>query len=114
MTQPTENTEYESPLQDPGSAVFRFATEQELAEANEPVTAAASGMDADEFQSRMPTQLKRYWLAGEGAAKIRWGTPGSFDRCVRQLRDEFPTNTEGLCANLYHEATGHWPGERKD
>jgi hypothetical protein len=22
-----------------------------------------------------------------------------------------PLNTEGLCANLYHEAVGHWPGE---
>lgn len=66
-----------------------------------------------ELQSRMPEQLKDYWLRGEGAARIRWGTPGSFDRCVRELRDEFPENTEGLCANLYHEATGRWPGENK-
>jgi 2'-5' RNA ligase len=64
-----------------------------------------------EAQSTMPEQLKRYWLAGEGAALIGWGTPGSFTRCVNLLRDDFPKDPEGLCANLEHEATGHWPGE---
>lgn len=72
---------------------------------------SADGSDA--FRSNMPPQLKRYWLRGKGAAKIRWGTPGAFDRCVRNLRDDFPQNTEGLCANLYREATGRWPGSRK-
>lgn len=66
------------------------------------------------FQSGMPEQLKKYWLSGEGAARIRWGTPGSFRRCVRALNDDFPQDTEGLCANLYHEATGHWPGQKKE
>lgn len=69
---------------------------------------------AGEFQSDMPAKLKNYWLRGEGAAKIRWGTSGSFDRCVSALRGKFPADTEGLCANLYHEATGHWPGEKKE
>lgn len=86
------------------------------------VTAATSSDQGDtvtassdeDFQSRMPPQLKRYWLHGEGAAKIGWGTPGSFKRCVRELHEKFPDDTEGLCANLYHEATGHWPGEQKD
>jgi len=68
----------------------------------------------EELQSGMPRQLKDYWLRGEGAAQIRWGTKGSFTRCVRELREHFPTGTEGLCANLYHEATGHWPGEDRD
>lgn len=118
MTQPEDLEPPYSALSDPADLVFRFPTAEELAEGAAVVASAGGGqadeMSADEFQSRMPAQLKRYWLAGEGAAKIRWGTPGSFDRCVRQLRDEFPTNTEGLCANLYHEATGHWPGQRKD
>lgn len=68
--------------------------------------------DVKALQSRMPAQLKRYWLTGPGALKIRWGTPGSFDRCVRELKDDFPQDPEGLCANLYHEATGQWPGRR--
>ena len=29
--------------------------------------------------------LREYWTHGEGAAKIRWGTPGDFDRCVTHL-----------------------------
>lgn len=63
------------------------------------------------LQSRMDPDLKRYWLRGEGAAKIGWGSPGAFKRCVSNLREHFPQSPEGLCANLYHEATGHWPGE---
>lgn len=66
------------------------------------------------FVSRMPADLKEYWLAGPGAARIGWGTEGSFRRCVSALDEHFPQNPEGLCANLYHEATGHWPGERRD
>jgi len=67
-----------------------------------------------EFQSRLGGELEDYWVRGEGAAKIRWGTEGSFDRCVRALREHFPKDTEGLCANLHHEATGKWPAEGKD
>lgn len=67
-----------------------------------------------EFQSRLGGELEEYWVRGEGAAKIRWGTSGSFDRCVRALRKHFPQDTEGLCANLHHEATGKWPAEGKD
>lgn len=74
---------------------------------------ASMTADSEELQSKMPPALKAYWLTGEGAAKIGWGTPGSFDRCVRNLRDDFPQDPEGLCANLYHEATGHWPGENR-
>lgn len=78
-------------------------------------TASAEGTFTvdQELQSHMPPQLKRYWLAGPGAAKIGWGTPGSFDRCVSALRDDFPQDPEGLCANLYHEATGRWPGQNQ-
>lgn len=85
-----------------------------VAAAARPDGTASLAADGTGFQSTMPPQLKAYWLTGEGAAKVRWGTPGSFDRCVRNLRDDFPQDPEGLCANLYHEATGHWPGQKKD
>lgn len=75
---------------------------------------AASAASSQEFQSKMPANLKKYWLTGAGAAKIRWGTPGSFDRCVRALRGDFPQDPQGLCANLYHEATGKWPGQNSN
>ncbi len=109
MTQPDEPVEE---YYDPDSALHSW-DEAVFVDTGEAPAVTAS-MGAEQYQSRMPAQLKRYWLHGEGAAKIRWGTPGAFDRCVRNLADEFPQETKGLCANLYHEATGHWPGEDKD
>lgn len=76
------------------------------------VTAAMTGDET--MQSGMPRQLKDYWLRGEGAVKIGWGTPGAFDRCVAALRDDVGPYAEGTCANLYKEATGRWPGEGHD
>jgi hypothetical protein len=59
----------------------------------------------------MPAQLQRYWLAGKGAAKIRWGMPHDFDRCVRNLRKHFPKNPQGLCNILHQKALGAPPGK---
>jgi len=59
----------------------------------------------------MPLQLQRYWLGGKGAAKIRWGMPHDFNRCVRQLRKYFPTNPQGLCNILHQKALGAPPGK---
>ena len=54
-----------------------------------------------------------YWAKGEGALKIRWGTDGDFDRCVRALRPKVPVEVDvkGLCSNLHLRATGHRPGK---
>lgn len=54
--------------------------------------------------------LRRYWSSGTGAAKIRWGTPGDFNRCVRQTRKYMGTGAKGYCAKLHKRATGQWPG----
>ena len=59
----------------------------------------------------MPIQLQRYWLAGKGAAKIRWGMPHDFNRCVRRLRKYFPKNPQGLCNILHTKALGAPPGK---
>jgi len=59
----------------------------------------------------MPIALQRYWLAGKGAAKIRWRMPHDFDRCVRNLRKYFPKNPEGLCNILHQKAVGAPPGK---
>lgn len=62
----------------------------------------------------IPTaRIRRYWVRGKGAAKIRWGVPGDFNRCRRQLV-KYVQNPEwlaGLCANMHKEALGIWPGE---
>lgn len=67
--------------------------------------------DAYAVPGRMPRQLADYWTRGKGAAKIRWGTPGDFDRCVRLLRRYFPRNPEGLCNRLHTRALGKPPGK---
>lgn len=59
----------------------------------------------------MPLQLQRYWLTGKGAAKIRWGLPHDFNRCVRNLRKHFPKNPKGLCNILHQKALGAPPGK---
>lgn len=57
------------------------------------------------------TKLREYWTKGKGAAKIRWGTGGDFDRCVRHMRKHVGTRAEGLC-NIYHRAAvGSAPGK---
>lgn len=62
------------------------------------------------------SRLRRYWTKGEGAAKIGWGRDGDFGRC-RRLLAEYVQNPEwlaGLCANMHKEATGMWPGDRRN
>lgn len=57
-------------------------------------------------------RLRNYWTRGAGAAKIRWGQPGDFNRCRTQLR-KYVTNPRylaGTCANLHFVALGSWPG----
>ncbi|WP_433364044.1 hypothetical protein [Streptosporangium sp. CA-115845] len=58
-------------------------------------------------------RLMQYWTSGPGALKIRWGTDGSFDRCVKELSKHVgPAMVKGLCANLHKRATGEWPAEK--
>jgi len=67
-------------------------------------------MSADHKGGNAET-LRRYWTVGEGGAKIRWGTPGDFDRCVRELDPHMPGQAQGYCNLLHHHATGEWPAQ---
>jgi 2'-5' RNA ligase len=84
-----------------------------------------SGMDTDEaielkagppghtFPSPDPNaaRLREYWVHGAGAAKVEWGTPGDFDRCVVEMTKFVGTRAKGLC-NIYHRsALGVAPGQ---
>jgi peptidoglycan hydrolase-like protein with peptidoglycan-binding domain len=56
--------------------------------------------------------LRRYWAEGEGAAKIRWGQPGDFDRCRREMVDDAkmtPEQAAGYCNLLHKRALGFYP-----
>jgi hypothetical protein len=57
-------------------------------------------------------KLRRYWSEGKGALKIRWGTPGDWTRCYRQLRKYLGLRAKGYCQNLHKRATGIWTGSR--
>lgn len=72
------------------------------------IKAAEGGADRNRGQAE---RLRRYWERGEGAAKIGWGTPGDFDRCVALLEEHMPGRAKGYCNLRHHGATGEWPGE---
>jgi hypothetical protein len=57
-------------------------------------------------------KLRRYWLYGKGAAKIRWNTPGDWTRCVRHLAKYMGPRAKGYCALRHKEATGLWTGDK--
>ena len=61
---------------------------------------------------RATARIRRYWVRGKGAAKIRWGEPGDFNRCRKQLAKyvQNPDWLAGMCANMHKEAIGVWPG----
>lgn len=64
-------------------------------------------------QPKPTKRITGYWVEGRGAAKIRWGQGGDFNRCRRQLVKYVrnPDWLAGLCANLHHRALGIWPGQ---
>jgi hypothetical protein len=56
-------------------------------------------------------QLRHWFVRGEGAARIGWGTDGDFARCVAIASEHMnPEQAKGYCANRHKEATGEWPG----
>ena len=76
-----------------------------------PEVKAAGGVDRNRGGAE---ELREYWVRGEGAAKIQWGTPGDFKRCVALLEEHMPGRAEGYCANRHHDAVGSWPGDHKE
>jgi hypothetical protein len=63
---------------------------------------AVSGLET----SPQGRKLWAYWVHGEGAAKIGWGTAGDYDRCVAEIEKYTPTGAHGLCAEMHIAATG--------
>lgn len=53
-------------------------------------------------------RLHEYWVHGEGAAKIAWGTPGDFGRCVTEL-GKYIHDPQGYCNLAHHAALGYYP-----
>jgi hypothetical protein len=55
--------------------------------------------------------LRNYWTHGAGAAKIRWGSPGDFNRCVREVSKYLGGRARGYCALRHKAATGMWTSQ---
>ncbi|GAC1529586.1 MAG: hypothetical protein NVS3B1_21410 [Marmoricola sp.] len=53
--------------------------------------------------------LRDYWAHGKGAAKIRWGEDGDFDRCVAEVDKYMPGQAKGYCNLRHHDALGIYP-----
>lgn len=45
-------------------------------------------------------------VRGEGAAKIGWGAPNDYARCLVELGKYTPEGAHGLCAEMHIAATG--------
>ena len=73
------------------------------------VVTAAGGLDRNRGNAE---ELRRYWTRGEGALKIRWGTPGDWTRCVRQLSKYMGPRAKGYCQLRHKEATGFYTGSK--
>jgi hypothetical protein len=70
---------------------------------------AAGGLDRNRGNAE---ELRQYWTRGKGAAKIRWGTPGDWTRCVRNLSKYMGPRAKGYCQLRHKEATGVYTGSR--
>ncbi len=71
------------------------------------------GVNATPAGQAGEARLKRYWAFGEGRAK--WiNSPHPYTTLVAELSKYVPERiAKGLAANIFHMATGIWPGERK-
>lgn len=71
---------------------------------NEPITAGAY----NDLKNNIATELRKYWIAGDGAKKIQWGVGGDWYRCVRQLSPFLGVRSKGYCQLLHKTALGYY------
>lgn len=73
--------------------------------------AAAGGLDRNRGNAEA---LRREYLHGKIAARIRWGTPNDWTRCVA-IASEHMTHdqAQGYCQLRHKEATGLYTGDRR-
>jgi hypothetical protein len=79
------------------------------AQINPLIAVGEGGLDRNRGKAE---KLRRYWLYGKGAAKIRWNTPGDWTRCYRYLSKYMGPRAKGYCALRHKEATGVWTGSK--
>lgn len=55
-------------------------------------------------------RLRDYWAHGAGAAKVRWGQPGDWERCVHHVSKFMGDRAKGYCQLRHKDATGFYAG----
>lgn len=70
------------------------------------ITAASKAAASVEGHALGAEKLRQYWSTGEGALKIRWGTPGSWTRCYKQLFKYMGPRSAGYCTRLCQRVGG--------
>ena len=72
------------------------------------LAAGVPGVADTPSDAKAVRRLKEYWARGEGAAKIRWGTPGDLTRCHRNVVKYLKNSGHawGYCQNLHKEIFG--------
>lgn len=74
----------------------------------------ARGRDGDRNRGGAEN-LREWYVHGEGAARIRWGQPGDFGRCVRIASDYMTREqAKGYCNLRHRDALGVWAGQEHD
>jgi hypothetical protein len=97
------------------STVLAAALTRDIEQANteaaiEQALVAAKGGRSLANKAAGAERLRQYWLHGKGAAKIRWGTPGDWTRCVRNLSKYLGPRAKGYCQLMHGRSTGTWAG----
>lgn len=70
-----------------------------------------AGREASPQDVKNTQRLKDYWRTGPGSVRIAWSAPGAYTRCIAELGKYVHGDTlHGLCANLFHDVNGEWPG----
>ena len=80
-----------------------------------PLTAASATLSPLPGVSPDPRaeKLRRYWsTGGKGGLKIKWGLPGDWKRCVRQLTKYMGLRSKGYCNLMHKRNTGLWTGSK--
>jgi hypothetical protein len=99
----------DSPINLPEFSPFEELSAEEYALLEEFALQAAGGADRNRGNAE---ELRRDWTRGKGAAKIRWGTPGDWTRCVRQLSKYMGPRAKGYCQLRHKEVTGVYTGSK--
>lgn len=96
------------------NALIQRRRELEAKDATLSIVAAARSVSARARGQAGAERLRRYWLYGKGALKIKWGVSGDWRRCYRHLRKYMGLRAKGYCQLMHKRATGMYTGDKRN